>query len=80
MSTIPEQDFMYLEELIRKVDGYLAPEPEDDLEYLYSKDLRDRLYGKTQNVLLRLKVLVESFQHCYLSVIDTATKIRKLST
>lgn len=53
--SIPEKDFMYLEELIRKVDGYLMPEPKDDLEYLYSKDLRDRLYGKNPACFIKIK-------------------------
>jgi len=53
--SIPEKDFMYLEELIRKVDGYLAPEPADDIEYLYSKDLRDRLYGQNPKCFIKIK-------------------------
>jgi len=53
--SIPEKDFMYLEELIRKVDGYLMPPPEDDIEYLYSKDLRDRLYGKHPKCFIKIK-------------------------
>ena len=61
MSTIPEKDFMYLEELIRKVDGYLSPEPEDDLEYLYSKDLRDRLYGKNPKCFIKIKGIGREF-------------------
>ena len=61
MSTIPEQDYMYLEELIRKVDGYLMPYPEDDLEYLYSKDLRDRLYGKNPKCFIKIKGIGREF-------------------
>ena len=61
MSTIPEQDYMYLEELIRKVDGYLMPKPEDDLEYLYSKDLRDRLYGKNPKCFIKIKGIGREF-------------------
>jgi len=61
MSTIPEQDYMYLEELIRKVDGYLAPEPEGDLDYLYSKDLRDRLYGKNPKCFIKIKGIGREF-------------------
>ncbi len=61
MSTIQEQDYMYLEELIRKVDGYLMPKPEDDLEYLYSKDLRDRLYGKNPKCFIKIKGIGREF-------------------
>jgi len=61
MSTIPEQDYMYLEELIRKVDGYLMPAPADDLEYLYSKDLRDRLYGKNPKCFIKIKGIGREF-------------------
>ena len=52
---------MYLEELIRKVDGYLMPKPEDDLEYLYSKDLRDRLYGKNPKCFIKIKGIGREF-------------------
>ena len=61
MSTIPEQDFMYLEELIRKVDGYLMPDANDDIEYLYSKDLRDRLYGKSPKCFIKIKGIGREF-------------------
>jgi hypothetical protein len=61
MSNIPEQDFMYLEELIRKVDGYLMPEPDGDLDYLYNKDLRDRLYGKYPQCFIQLKGMGREF-------------------
>ena len=61
MSTIPEKDFDYLEELIRKVDGYLMPQPADDLEYLYSKDLRDRLYGKNPKCFIKIKGIGREF-------------------
>jgi len=59
--SISEQDFMYLEELIRKVDGYLAPEPADDIEYLYSKDLRDRLYGQNPKCFIKMKGIGRDF-------------------
>jgi len=59
--SIPESDFMYLEELIRKVDGYLTPEPEDDIEYLYSKDLRDRLYGEKPKCFIKIKGIGREF-------------------
>ena len=59
--SIPENDYMYLEELIRKVDGYLMPKPEDDLEYLYSKDLRDRLYGKNPKCFIMFKGIGREF-------------------
>jgi len=59
--SIPENDYMYLEELIRKVDGYLMPKPEDDLEYLYSKDLRDRLYGKNPKCFIKIKGIGREF-------------------
>lgn len=58
---IPEKDFMYLEELIRKVDGYLSPEPADDIDYLYSKDLRDRLYGKNPKCFIKIKGIGREF-------------------
>jgi hypothetical protein len=61
MSTIPEQDYMYLEELIRKVDGYLMPYPTDDMDYLYSKDLRDRLYGKNPKCFIKIKGIGREF-------------------
>jgi hypothetical protein len=59
--SIPEKDFMYLEELIRKVDGYLTPEPADDIDYLYSKDLRDRLYGQNPKCFIKLKGIGREF-------------------
>jgi len=52
---------MYLEELIRKVDGYLMPEPEGELSYLYSKDLRDRLYGKYPKCFIKIKGIGREF-------------------
>ncbi len=61
MSNIPETDFMYLEELIRKVDGYLMPEPDGDLEYLYNKDLRDRIYGKYPKCFIKMKGIGREF-------------------
>ena len=61
MSNIPEKDFMYLEELIRKVDDYLMPQPADRLEYLYSKDLRDRLYGQNPKCFLKIKGVGREF-------------------
>jgi len=59
--SIPEEDFIYLEELIRKVDGYLTPEPADDIEYLYSKDLRDRLYGKHPKCFVKIQGIGREF-------------------
>ena len=59
--SIPEKDYMYLEELIRKVDGYLTPEPADDIEYLYSKDLRDRLYGKYPKCFVKIQGIGREF-------------------
>lgn len=59
--SIPETDFMHLEELIRKVDGYLTPAPSDDIEYLYSKDLRDRLYGKNPKCFVKIKGIGREF-------------------
>ncbi len=59
--SIPEKDFMYLEELIRKVDGYLTPAPADDIEYLYSKDLRDRLYGKHPKCFVKIQGMGREF-------------------
>lgn len=59
--SIPEKDFMYLEELIRKVDGYLLPQSDDDMEYLYSKDLRDTLYGKYPKCFLKIKGIGREF-------------------
>jgi hypothetical protein len=65
MSNIPEKDFMYLEELIRKVDDYLMPQPSDRLDYLYSKDLRDRLYGQNPKCFLKIKGVGREFPTCY---------------
>ena len=59
--SIPEKDFMYLEELIRKVDGYLMPEPADDISYLYNKDIRDNLYGKYPKCFLKIKGMGREF-------------------
>lgn len=59
--SIPEKDFMYLEELIRKVDGYLLPQSDDDMDYLYSKDLRDTLYGKYPKCFLKIKGIGREF-------------------
>ena len=60
--SIPEKDFMYLEELIRKVDGYLLPQqPDDDLDYLYNKDLRDTLYGKYPKCFIKIKGIGREF-------------------
>lgn len=58
---IPEKDFMYLEELIRKVDGYLMPEPSDDMSYLYNKDIRDNLYGKHPKCFIKIKGIGREF-------------------
>ena len=59
---IPEKDFMYLEELIRKVDGYLLPQQAgDDMEYLYSKDLRDSLYGSKPKCFIKIKGIGREF-------------------
>jgi len=59
---IPEKDFMYLEELIRKVDGYLLPQQDDDeMSYLYSKELRDSLYGTHPKCFLKIKGIGREF-------------------
>jgi len=60
--SIPENDFMYLEELIRKVDGYLLPQQaEDDMAYLYSKEIRDSLYGTHPKCFLKIKGIGREF-------------------
>jgi len=60
--SIPETDFMYLEELIRKVDGYLLPQQSsDDMEYLYSKNLRDTLYGKYPKCFIKIQGIGREF-------------------
>jgi hypothetical protein len=62
MSTILEQDYMYLEELIRKIDGYLMPVPaEDDMAYLYHKDVRDTLYGSHPKCFIKIKGIGREF-------------------
>ncbi len=83
--SIPETDFMYLEELIRKVDGYLMPQPSDNIDYLYSKDLRDRLYGKFPKCFIKIKGIGREFPtllpicnrhgHKDSKVIDIARKV-----
>jgi len=59
MSNIPERDFAYLEELIRKVDGYLAPYPSDDYSYLYNNDIRDELYGRYPKCFMKIKGITQ---------------------
>lgn len=62
MSTEMEQNVEVIEELIRKVDGYLDPiQPDDDLSYLYNKDTRDRLYGKNPNCFLKMQGIGREF-------------------
>lgn len=61
MSTEMKQDLEMIEELIRKVDGYLAPQYDDDYTYLYNKDIRDRLYGKHPECFLKIKGVGREF-------------------
>jgi hypothetical protein len=56
MSTEMKKDLEVIEELIRKVDGYLSPEEStDDYSYLYNKDVRDRLYGQYPDCFLKIQ-------------------------
>ena len=43
MSTEMKQDLEVIEELIRTVDGYLDPGPQDDFTYLYNASWRCRV-------------------------------------
>lgn len=62
MSKATEQDLQIIEELIRKVDGYLDPDlTKDDFAYLYQKDVRDRLYGKYPKCFLKIKGVGREF-------------------
>ena len=61
MSKEMNQDLEIIEELIRKVDGYMSPEHEDDFSYLYNKDTRDRLYGKSPECFLQMKGIGREF-------------------
>jgi hypothetical protein len=54
--SIPAEKITYLHELIRKVNQYLNPGGSlEDYEYLYNKDLKDRLYGKNPKCFLKIK-------------------------
>ena len=48
-----QEDFQYLDELIRKVNSMLNPE--DSLAYLQKKDVRDRLYGEKPGCFMTLQ-------------------------
>ncbi len=88
MSTeILKQDVEVIEELIRKVDGYLDPPTDTDYSYLYNKDTRDRLYGKYPNCFLKMKGIGREFPtlfpicnrhgHKDAKVIDISRKVVK---
>jgi hypothetical protein len=49
-----KQKLAYMQELIRKANQYLDPQGVEDYEYLYRKDLRDRLYGKYPKCFLKI--------------------------
>jgi hypothetical protein len=62
MSKATEQDLQVIEELVRKVDGYLDPDlTKDDFSYLYYKDVRDRLYGKYPKCFLKVQGVGRDF-------------------
>jgi hypothetical protein len=61
MTTEMKQDVEIIEELIRKVDGYLSPEDGDDYSYLYNKDTRDRLYGDHPECFLKIQGVGREF-------------------
>jgi hypothetical protein len=61
MSTEMKQDLEIIEELIRKVDGYLGAHTDDDFSYLYHKDIRDRLYGKYPQCFLKMQGVGREF-------------------
>ena len=61
MATEMKQDLEMIEELIRKVDGYLSPEHADDYSYLYNKDTRDRLYGDHPECFLKIQGVGREF-------------------
>ena len=61
MSKEMQQELELIEELIRKVDGYLAPHYDDDYSYLYNKDVRDRLYGEKPECFLKIKGVGREF-------------------
>lgn len=66
MSTEIARDLQVIEELIRKVDGYLDPNLTDnDFSYLYHKDVRDRLYGKFPKCFLKVKGVGRDFPNLF---------------
>jgi len=66
MSKQAHQDLQVIEELIRKVDGYLDPQlTDDDFSYLYHKDVRDRLYGKYPKCFLQVKGVGREFPNLF---------------
>jgi len=87
MSTEMKQDLEVIEELIRTVDGYLDPGPQDDFTYLYNKDTRDRLYGKHPECFLKMQgigrefptlfPLCNRFGHKDAKVIDISKRVVK---
>ena len=61
MSQEMVQELEHIEELIRKVDGYLSPDTDNDYTYLYNKDLRDRLYGDHPECFMKMKGIGREF-------------------
>lgn len=62
MSQEMVQELEHIEELIRKVDGYLSPDSAgDDYSYLYNKDIRDRLYGDHPECFMKMKGIGREF-------------------
>ncbi len=49
-----KEKLAYMQELIRKANQYLDPQGVEDYEYLYKKDLRDRLYGQYPKCFIKI--------------------------
>jgi hypothetical protein len=89
MSKTMNEDLEVIEELIRKVDGYLDPVTPDgnDFSYLYNKDTRDRLYGDHPECFLKIQGVGRDFPtlfpicnrygHKDAKVIDISRKVVK---
>jgi hypothetical protein len=67
-----KQRLMYMQELIRKANEYLDPQGVEDYEYLYRKDVRDRLYGQFPKCFVKIKGIGREFGEYLLPICNRA--------